>query len=294
MTSNWCGRNVTRDTITHAALAVLMLLLGVCPALSQQHEPDTYDRLFALPDSLRVWAVSPPPDTVSVGEIDDWADYLPIDEIVHGESDGITLPFNRYMEMNWGGLRGAFADSAGLEAASSGLQWKPTEDGLSNDDVADRLTWLRTLSLPSALRAPVPDDIDSVRFVLHGRDIDRITMPFSHAASVLAWMARGREVCAASLSNANTDSAAAHSHEMDLFVLIVPPAGAGHHALKWRETNPGLGEPNMEQTHLVRLHLYPFIPTASVSDLFADPDVIPDRPEAMRVGPGTKRDGGSE
>ncbi|MBS1262477.1 MAG: hypothetical protein MAG453_01828 [Calditrichaeota bacterium] len=307
-----------------AAVFAVVLLAAVAGA--QPDTLDTYERLFALRDSLRVWALHPPPDTVTVTEPVRFAEYFPGAELVPESDSSFAVVFPEYMDLRWGGLRGVYGPPAADDpAAGAAIRWAPGESGLSGATSA-RLAWLRTLPLPPPLRAPFDHAPDSVRFVLHGREIDRVTMPAGHARAVLAWMARGRQLLAAVIADqVGTDSlggprneggpglqprvsdqprisqpsagktdSLVHSQSLasapdsslvyrELFALITMRGASGHHALRWREARAG-------RSGDVTVHMWPFIPTGNIADLFAEPDTARAGFDPIPVGPGARRD----
>jgi len=254
-----------------AATGFLLIFANL--AWAQADSMDTYDRLYALRDSLQAWSHHPPPDTVTAPDSVRFANYF-VDANFSSVSDtSFTLIFPDYMKMHWGGLLGT--------ADASGVEWTVLEDHLP-ERAAARLAWLRTLPLPQDFRAMAPSSQPyTMLMVLHGRDIDRIPMLTDNATSVLAWMARGRQMMAASLSSRFyvDNSASVDATSFELFSLITTPGSQGHHVFRWQESPDS-----------IILHLYPFIPTGNIATVIAIPDSSRAGYDPIPVGPGVKRE----
>jgi len=268
----------------------LSLLLTVgsfcCARASAQFDTlDTHERLFALRDSLVTWVEHPPLDTLRFSGMSDLRDYFPGMAVRWGIDSSFAIEFPPYLEMRWGTLRGSLAGSS---SGRDSIAWSTRHTG-RKPALSDRLTWLRTSPLPKDVRAPAPGGIDTVRFVLHGRDVDSIAMSFSAAEAVLAWMTRGRQVLVAPLGDTDTLTGHPASESHELFMLIVPPGVQGHHALRWREIFSDSGESDPETRHSVTVYLYPFIPTGNVIELFAEPDTTARYYEPVPVREGVER-----
>jgi len=242
--------------------------------LAQPDTLDTYDRLFALRDSLRSWAHFPPTDIIASPDLDNFAEYFP-DATIESLSDtSFIIQYPPYMEMNWGGLHGRWENT--------GLQWTPSETSISYYE-ASRLAWLRTLPLPASLRATNPNLPDTVAWVLHGRDIDHISMAAYNTTATLAWMAREKLVLAGSLKIFDEDTGSFQEStdvsNFEILLLITTPGSEIHHVIIWDE--------NQGQ---VEINLRPFIPTSNVSELFAASDTLQHYDKQFLIGSDSLRD----
>ncbi len=250
------------------------LLLLVTVAGAQPDTADTYELLYAFRDSLRVWAQQPPHDNSAPPDSFVAAEWFPGADCVIGPDSVMGVKYPDTYGLHWRGLTGVFT--------AAGIDWTaaeaiPDTGNAGRDTVAaepgssELLAWLRTLPLPVAWRAPAPEHPDSVTWVLHGRDTDRIALPLTNTIAVLGRLAQGGLMRAGDIS-------ATEDGSMKLFALLTLPGSTRHHVLRWEEGDT------------VELHLYPFIPSDTVTDLFATPLEERDGHAPLPVGPGAKEE----
>ncbi|MBD3166357.1 hypothetical protein GF324_07155 [bacterium] len=276
-------------------VSALSLLLGCCflsTVVAQDPEPDTFDLIYALRDSLRTWEARPPVSVEGSSDTLEWTDLFPDAEIRDGAETGVfhvVLP--PFMDVLPTTL-------IGRETEEGGVQWSSlvhvTGDGIVSGErvlssvtdsllaghIERRLTRLRTLGLPKPLR-PSTDTaaVDSIKVTLQGRDTERFRYANQSWKTVLRALAQGMTVYADVIKVEDVqppDTGAPLDLEITYALLLTRDSARGHHFLRLTDTVHIEGDRIRILSSNVRF--IPYIRTDNLEDLFAVP---PDREETL-------------
>ncbi|NQU05598.1 MAG: hypothetical protein HQ568_05855 [Calditrichaeota bacterium] len=266
-----------------------MCFVLISAQVSAQQEPDIYDRIDAIAESLRVWSVNPPTtvtdeETLSLEELFIGA------EIMHDDSTNssrITMPV--YMGILTTELIQYHSSADSLTVWTIPLEAEtdhiiidgkrypcPSEvlvDSLAIDYITNRVTSLRTMGLPTVLQ-PISIDLpDSVTVKLRGRDSRWFDFTSGVWHNTLSYLASGMQTYAGLMSVEKDTSGLIAKY----YILLTMPEARGHHFLTITD------QVDMKDNKVVimesRVKLLPYIRTDNLKELFDTSSEHEDRPK---------------
>jgi len=261
---------------------LLIFLFSIRPVQADGN-PDIYDRLAVMAESLRVWVKTPPAlvdrvtDRLSLYELFPGASIEQVDS-----SNSFHIFHPRYMDLLTTELELTFPPddidqdkipiwNVPLRLDGNRLLLDRTaiscQKGVSLDStilgiLSARILELRTIGLPSALQAGSVGTVDSVIITLHGREISEFKLTSKAWHAVLTYLASGQEIYAG-LIGVGTQSQVLSPR---YYILITTPQADGHHFLDLEDYVRINGNDwKVEQT-VVRF--IPYIRTDNLKELF--------------------------
>lgn len=253
--------------------------------------PNTYDRLYALIDSLTAWSQSPPQSTDSLESAAVKVDSMQIAEWFPGcnikssdEGDGIEIIYPEYLGLFTGKLYVApVMDS--LESTDSS-QWsissQVTNETVTFDNlsfpvpptvewdsalvaaVCRRIVAFRTAGLPSVVRQKVNFDENSdIIVTVRGRDVVDLNFSLDKWMNALGRISAGMLTYSNLLSVSGDDNCNVF---MKYYILITYPEAPGLHFIEWEETLRKVAE-EWRMSNL-KIVFTPYIRTDNLKNLF--------------------------
>ncbi|MEA2029978.1 MAG: hypothetical protein U9N55_00045 [candidate division Zixibacteria bacterium] len=279
--------------ITIAAVLVFFSS-AVCTRLTSDSiaEPDSYSRIETLLDSLRSWTVATPVidecDSI-LSESELMMALEPFPHEMQTENDSSTtliINYPIYENMLKTTMRFSVVSSPSYE-----FHWLSNYDKNLSDSKTDtmisklidtRYQMYRTLPLHPAFQPVLSSDSVIVPIVIHWRQMDTVTYnSVSQVIEILRSISRDLWVYAV-LTSVSSDSAVPSITpdkiginreivKMTWSILITAPSARGNHFIEVTEAFNLKNNASIPE--FMSVHLYPFIPTENVSELFATPAV---------------------
>ncbi|MBZ0263833.1 hypothetical protein K8I28_04120 [bacterium] len=245
-------------------LSIVLIFHGLkSPAFASDDsfsQPDTYERIEELADSLRYWskssltdlpelntAIQLPLDSLTMKELFPGAKLIFQDNLnriiikqptyLETFSNQLTLTQTKATGNNnaadWSVLFDVQDTLLFLDSMAIPIRKGVTVDSLLSRKVYQRILALRTIHLPLEVRAEFTGDIDMHLSVkLRGRDTVYIPFNLQNWLYALGRLSVGRMVYAGILSIEGL----AIGSETNYFVLITSPQATGHHFIEWSES----------------------------------------------------------
>ena len=262
-------------------------------------EPDIYDRIETLTDSLSVWSITNPQIINSLETDKIILDSTGIAQLFPGSivkfNDSLNLSeisFPKYLEL--------FSTILQLESDTNVFKWSvpliitnsvitldsiqleyPATvvwDSMLTETVQNRVTFFRTTGLQISLREQLNLNwSEEFNVTVRGRDIIDIPYRMDEWKIALSRITAGMQVYAGLLSIAGE----ADSIIFNYYLLITVPNARGHHFIEWTERLQ-----KAEASWLtvgIDVILTPYIRTDNLKNLFGTPDKSNREPFEIRM-----------
>ena len=262
-------------------------------------EPDIYDRIETLTDSLSVWSITNPQIINSLETDKIILDSTGIAQLFPGSivkfNDSLNLSeisFPKYLEL--------FSTILQLESDTNVFKWSvpliitnsvitldsiqleyPATvvwDSMLTETVQNRVTFFRTTGLQISLREQLNLNwSEEFNVTVRGRDIIDIPYRMDEWKIALSRLTAGMQVYAGLLSIAGE----ADSIIFNYYLLITVPNARGHHFIEWTERLQ-----KAEASWLtvgIDIILTPYIRTDNLKNLFGTPDKSNREPFEIRM-----------
>lgn len=262
-------------------------------------EPDIYDRIETLTDSLSVWSITNPQIINSLETDKIILDSTGIAQLFPGSivkfNDSLNLSeisFPKYLEL--------FSTILQLESDTNVFKWSvpliitnsvitldsiqleyPATvvwDSMLTETVQNRVTFFRTTGLQISLREQLNLNwSEEFNVTVRGRDIIDIPYRMDEWKIALSRITAGMQVYAGLLSIAGE----ADSIIFNYYLLITVPNARGHHFIEWTERLQ-----KAEASWLtvgIDIILTPYIRTDNLKNLFGTPDKSNREPFEIRM-----------
>jgi len=262
-------------------------------------EPDIYDRIETLTDSLSVWSITNPQIINSLETDKIILDSTGIAQLFPGSivkfNDSLNLSeisFPKYLDL--------FSTILQLESDTNVFKWSvpliitnsvitldsiqleyPATvvwDSMLTETVQNRVTFFRTTGLQISLREQLNLNwSEEFNVTVRGRDIIDIPYRMDEWKIALSRLTAGMQVYAGLLSIAGE----ADSIIFNYYLLITVPNARGHHFIEWTERLQ-----KAEASWLtvgIDIILTPYIRTDNLKNLFGTPDKSNREPFEIRM-----------
>ncbi len=266
--------------------------------IGNANEPDIYDKITVLVDSLHNWSEhSPPPFPTSLTDYS-ILDYFPdakIYPVDSSESYLIRLP--TYMELLSTSI---IVSDTNLIKNGLAPDWTVPVTVLDSvlvidnysiksifplvnnfaiaELISNQLVILRTVGLPEQIQPQRFDDEQPmVNVLVRGRDSNEIIFTKSSWYDAVRQLAHGMQVYAGVLDISGNFNEVI----INYYLLITYPNAQGHHFIEWREHfNYALGQWQIEK---INITFTPYIPTDNLTKLFSSPKESNRTPIQLRL-----------